>query len=89
MVYTEVQSLLQPNFGKGYCDYFYFIMVIYLLIAVLTITSFVVGGLTHVKGFSHFSRHNLLSASTHLLTVAVQFFVVRLLYSMCANSLPA
>ena len=85
----NVQDILQPDLGRKYCDYFYYLMVIYLIIGTLSVADFALSGLQNIKNFSGFLKSNLPNKLLQLAAIAVHFFVLRLLYSMCSNSLPA
>ena len=85
----SVNAVLQPDFHRGYCDYFFYLMVIYLIIGTLTIADFALSGVSNIKNFSGFIKNNMGSKVLQLLSIGVHFFVIRLLYSMCARSLPA
>ncbi len=85
----NVQDILQPDLGRKYCDYFFYLMVIYLIIGTLSVADFALSGLHHIKNFSGFLKSNLPHKLLQLAAIAVHFFVLRLLYSMCSNSLPA
>jgi len=63
-------------------------MVIYLIIGTLTVADFALSGVANIKNFSGFMRNHMGSKVLQLLTIGVHFFVIRLLYSMCARSLP-
>ena len=84
----DVHAVLQPDLHRGYCDYFYFLMVIYLIIGILVIADFLLSGIQNIKNFSSFMMNHMGSKIIQLLSIIVQFFVVRLLYSMCYRSLP-
>ena len=86
---NSVNAVLQPDFHRGYCDYFFYLMVIYLIIGTLTVADFALSGVANIKNFSGFMKNHMGSKVLQLLSIAVHFFVIRLLYSMCANSLPA
>ena len=86
---NSVNAVLQPDFHRGYCDYFYYLMVIYLIIAVLTVADFLLSGIQNIKNFRSFMMNHMGSKLIQLLAIAVHFFVIRLLYSMCSRSLPA
>ena len=85
----NVDSLLQPDFHSGYCDYFYYLMVIYLIIGTLSVADFFLSGIKNITNFSSFMKNHMGSKVIQLLTLFTHFFVIRLLYSMCARSLPA
>ena len=85
----NVQDMLQPDLGRSYCDYFYYLMVIYLIIGTLTLADLALSGVQNIKNLGGFIKSNLPSKLLQLAAIAVHFFVLRLLYSMCANSLPA
>lgn len=85
----NVQDILQPDLGRKYCDYFYYLMVIYLIIGTLSVADFALSGIQNIKNFSGFLKSNLPNKLLQLAAIAVHFFVLRLLYSMCSNSLPA
>ena len=84
----NVQDILKPDLGRTYCDYFFYLMVIYLIIGTLSVADFAISGLHHIKNFSGFLKSNLPHKLLQLAAIAVHFFVLRLLYSMCSNSLP-
>jgi hypothetical protein len=84
---NDVHAFLQPDLHRGYCDYFYFLMVIYLIIGILIIADFLLSGIQNIKTFSSFMMNHMGSKIIHLLSIILQFFVVRLLYSMCYRSL--
>ena len=84
----SVNAVLQPDFHRGYCDYFFYLMVIYLIIGTLTVADFALSGDANIKNFSGFMKNHMGSKVLQLLTIGVHFFVIRLLYSMCARSLP-
>ena len=84
----SVNAVLQPDFHRGYCDYFFYLMVIYLIIGTLTVADFALSGVANIKNFSGFMKNHMGSKVLQLLTIGVHFFVIRLLYSMCARSLP-
>lgn len=84
----SVNAVLQPDFHRGYCDYFFYLMVIYLIIGTLTVADFALSGVSNIKNFSGFMRNHMGSKVLQLLAIGVHFFVIRLLYSMCARSLP-
>jgi len=84
----DLESMLKPNFSRKYCDYFYFIMVFYVIIGLLAIVDTVLGAIA-AKSMKEYMKKHLLGKILMLLGVAVQYFVIRLLYSMCHNSLPA
>ena len=85
---SDLESMLKPNFTRKYCDYFYFIMVFYVIIGLLAIVDTVLGAIA-AKSMKEYMKKHLLGKILMLLGVAVQYFVIRLLYSMCHNSLPA
>ena len=85
---NSVNAVLQPDFHRGYCDYFFYLMVIYLIIGTLTVADFALSGVANIKNFSGFMKNHMGSKVLQLLSIAVHFFVIRLLYSMCARSLP-
>ena len=85
----NVNSVLQPDFHNGYCDYFYYLMVIYLIIGTLSVADFFLSGIKNITNFSTFMKNHMGSKVIQLLTLFAHFFVIRLLYSMCARSLPA
>jgi hypothetical protein len=85
----NVRGMLQPDFSKSYCDYFYYLMVIYMIIGTLTVADIIMSGLSNVKNLKGFLKSTLPSKAIQLISICVHFFVLRLLYSMCANSLPA
>ena len=85
----NVQDMLQPDLGRKYCDYFFYLMVIYLIIGTLSVADFLLSGVQSIKNFSGFLKSNLPNKLLQLAAIAVHFFVLRLLYSMCYNSLPA
>lgn len=85
---SDLESMLKPNFTRKYCDYFYFIMVFYVIIGLLAIVDTVLGAIV-AKSMKEYMKKHLLGKILMLLGVAVQYFVIRLLYSMCYNSLPA
>lgn len=85
---NSVNAVLQPDFHRGYCDYFFYLMVIYLIIGTLTVADFILSGAANMKNFSSFIKNNMGTKVLQLLSIGVHFFVIRLLYSMCARSLP-
>lgn len=85
----RVNYALEPNFDRSYCDYFYYIMAIYLVLGAICVADIVISGASNIKNLGDFMKANIGSKLRELLTIAVHFFVVKLLYSMCSNSLPA
>ena len=85
---SDLESMLKPDFTRKYCDYFYFIMVFYVIIGFLALGDTILGAVT-AKSMNEYMKKHLLGKILMLLGVAVQYFVIRLLYSMCHNSLPA
>ena len=85
---NSVNAVLQPDFHRGYCDYFFYLMVIYLIIGTLTVADFALSGVANIKNFRGVMKNHMGSKVLQLLSIAVHFFVIRLLYSMCARSLP-
>ena len=85
----NVNTIFQHDFHRGYCDYFYYLMVIYLIIGTLSVADFFLSGVKNITNFSTFIKNNMGSKLIQLLTIFAHFFVIRLLYSMCARSLPA
>tara|TARA_Y100000992_G_C21238735_1_gene479560 strand:- start:798 stop:1031 length:234 start_codon:yes stop_codon:yes gene_type:complete len=75
----ELDSVLAPFTGKVYCNYFYVLMIISLLLLTGTVASLVFAAFNKFKGFSV------------LLLVLINNFLVyfnlRLVYSMCINSM--
>ena len=69
-----VNAVLQPDFHSGYCDYFFYLMVIYLIIGTLTVADFALSGVANIKNFSGFMRNHMGSKVLQLVTIGVHFF---------------
>ena len=75
----NVQSLFSP-LTKENCNYFYFVSVISFIV-------FAVNALSFGHSFIFKKKTKLLPLNIMLITPFLGYFVNRLLYSMCANSL--
>lgn len=75
----NVQSLFSP-LTKESCNYFYFVSVISFIV-------FAVNALSFGHSFIFKKKTKLLPLNIMLITPFLGYFVNRLLYSMCANSL--
>jgi hypothetical protein len=75
------QTLFGP-LGKGYCLYFYVIEIVVFIFLILAALKYLVKIFKVRMGFwDHFS--DILDVAR----VAIQYLVVRLLYSMCSGAL--
>ena len=80
---ADMMELLFSPLPKKYCDYFYFVSVFMYIIFLFSVISFV--GLLFAKKSLPLTVYGL-----NLFVVLYNFilyFVARLLYSMCVNSL--
>tara|TARA_B100001063_G_C16775666_1_gene565048 strand:- start:2537 stop:2782 length:246 start_codon:yes stop_codon:yes gene_type:complete len=75
----NVKNLFLP-LTKENCNYFYFVSVISFIV-------FAVNGLVFAHSFLFKNKTKLLPLNIMLITPFLGYFVNRLLYSMCVNSL--
>ena len=88
---NSIHAVLQPNLHREYCDYFYYLMVINVIVGTLVVADFFLSSiknLKNIKNFSSFMMNHMGSKIIQLLSIMVHFFIIRLLYSMCYRSLP-
>tara|TARA_Y100000816_G_scaffold286143_1_gene266799 strand:- start:1383 stop:1793 length:411 start_codon:yes stop_codon:yes gene_type:complete len=64
-------------------------MVFYFVIGVFVVGDIVLSAMSSGKNLRQFIRTQLLSKVIQLVAIGIHFFVLRLLYSMCYNSLPS
>ena len=81
-------DMLAPTFVREYCNYFYFIMVIYVILGAVALGDLGYCMMTAGKGLKQFFKRDFVGKIVHIVAIAVHFFVLKLLYSMCYNSLP-
>ena len=79
---SSLQETLFGPLGKGYCLYFYIIEIFVFIVLLVNILKYLAKAFkTKMNGWDH------LSEVLDILKVGLQYFVVRLLYSMCSGSL--
>lgn len=86
---SSVESMFKPDLDRKYCDYFYYLMIFYFVIGVFVVGDIVLSAMSSNKNLRQFIRTQLLSKVIQLVAIGIHFFVLRLLYSMCYNSLPS
>lgn len=75
------QTLFGP-LGKEYCLYFYVIEIIIFIFVLISIFKYLARAIKmRMTGWDHFAE------IMDILKIGIQYFVIRLLYSMCSTSL--
>lgn len=79
---SSLEETLFGPLGKGYCLYFYIIEIFVFILLLVNILKYLAKAFKMKLSFwDHFSE------ILDVLKVGLQYFVVRLLYSMCSGSL--
>ena len=82
-----VEELFQPNLGAYYCNYFYWLLVIYFILAVLQMGELGYAIADNSKNLGKFLKDGMTHRLLALFAISVQFLVIRIFYSMCSRSL--
>jgi hypothetical protein len=77
-------SSIYGPLDKQACVYFMFLTVVFFIILVLTLLSEV---FFLIKNYKNIKRENIVTGILMLINIFVVYFVNRLLYNMCVNSL--
>lgn len=83
----SIENMFEPNLGLYYCDYFYWLMVIYFVLAVIQVGDLGLSIATHTKNMKDFVSNHMIHRVLHIISLAVQFIIVRLFYTICVKSM--
>ena len=83
----SIENMFEPNLSLYYCDYFYWLMVIYFVLAVIQVGDLGLNLATHTKKMKDFVSNDVIHRVLHIISLAVQFIIVRLFYTICVKSM--
>lgn len=83
----SIENMFEPNLGVYYCDYFYWLMVIYFVLAVIQVADLGLNLATHTKKMKDFVSSDVIHRVLHIISLGVQFIIVRLFYTICFKSM--
>jgi hypothetical protein len=82
-----IEEMFEPNLGVYYCNYFYWLLVIYFVLAIIQLGDLGMSMVSHSKNLNKFMREDMMHRLTQFVSIIAQFIIVRIFYSMCAKSM--
>ena len=83
----SLDEMFKPTLGAYYCNYFYWLLVIYFVLGAIQLGDLAFTMASNVKNLDKFMRTDMIHRMTHLVSIVVQFVIVRIFYTMCVNSM--
>jgi len=86
---NSIEEMFEPTLGVYYCNYFYWLLVIYFVLAVIQIGDLGMAMAAHPKSLKDFMKTDMVHRLTHIVSLVAQFVIVRIFYSVCVKSMTA
>lgn len=83
-IFEDLGKYFSPFMSKKYCLYFYILSIITGIIFIFTL---ITGAVSFIKNYKKLNNVLMLNWLILMANLFVAYFVNRLLYSMCYNSL--
>ena len=83
----NIEEIFEPTLGPQYCDYFYWLLVIYFVLAAVQLGDLGYALASNAKNLGNFMRTDMVHRLTHLVTILAQFVIVRIFYTICVKSM--
>ena len=85
----SIEEMFEPTLGVYYCNYFYWLLVIYFVLSVIQVGDLGMAMAAHPKSLKDFMSTHLVHRLTHIVSLVAQFVIVRIFYSVCVRSMTA
>ena len=83
----KVESIFTPTLSVQYCNYFYWLLIIYFILAAIQVVDFSYALITNVHNLGKFMRTNMIHRLTHLIMIVTQFVITRIAYTVCVKAM--
>ena len=83
----SLDEMLKPTLGVYYCNYFYWLLVIYFVLGAIQLGDLALAMASNARNLGKFMRTDMIHRMTHLVSIVAQFVIVRIFYTMCVNSM--